>query len=264
MMEDLTPDIDTQTGATEIVATETVAAETGGTETIATERDDAQFIEGLLKGAKKEIDVTEVEPSFPLPGSGAKSDVLLNAIGVFTCKGIAETTVQDLLDAANISRRTFYKYFKNKVDVLESLYKLTAEILSARIKSERSVTNSLSEFIMSCVDIYFDFHATLGPLLRMMTEEARRSGSPLAPHREASIDNVVSLFDDKYYEVEGAHPDRLALYALIWAIESASIDLLTNTDGSEEVVARYKSVMRAFASRIISPSDDDRPDLPLL
>ena len=65
------------------------------------------FVDALLQETEKEIERATEEFSMPLPGQGAKADVLFNAIGVFASKGIADTTVQDLLDAANISRRTF-------------------------------------------------------------------------------------------------------------------------------------------------------------
>ena len=116
---------------------------------------------------------------------------------------------------------------------------------------------------MNCVDLYFDYHASLGPLVRMMTEEARRTDSPLAQHREALIRQVVELFDDKYYEVEGRHLDQLVHYALIWSMESASINLLKNTNCTQSEVDRYKGVMRAVAARVVSSGlAEDCPDLP--
>lgn len=229
------------------------------------EADDTNFIATLLKETERELGNATTHANFPLPGQGAKSDVLFNAIGVFARKGISETTVQDLLEAANISRRTFYKYFKNKVDVLESIYQLAAEMLTTRFNAERASAGSLAEFVMRCVDLYFDYHASLGPLVRMMTEEARRTGSPLAQHREALIKQIVSLFDEKYHEVEGAHLDPLVHYALIWSMESASINLLTNTSCTQVEVDRYKAVMRSVAARVIaSDGDGVRPDLPTI
>lgn len=227
--------------------------------------DDSHFIAALLKETERELDDATAKLNFPLPGQGAKSDVLFNAIGVFARKGITETTVQDLLEAANISRRTFYKYFKNKVDVLESIYQMAAELLTTRFNAERSNTSTLTEFVTRCVDLYFDYHASLGPLVRMMTEEARRTGSPLAEHRQALIEQIVSLFDDKYYEVERKRLDPLVHYALIWSMESASINLLMNTDCTQAEVDRYKEVMRSVAARVIASSaEEGRPKLPTM
>ncbi|MCG8311834.1 MAG: TetR/AcrR family transcriptional regulator [Pseudomonadales bacterium] len=221
------------------------------------------FVEALLQETEKELDRASTQFSFPIPGQGAKSDVLFNSIGVFAQKGIAETTVQDLLDAANISRRTFYKYFKNKVDVLESIYKMAEELLTTRFRVEMSQAQSLSDFVVRCVDVYFDYHISLGPLVRMMTEEARRSDSPLASHREALIKEIVGLFQDKYEEVEKKRLDPQVFYAIIWAMESASIHVLTETGCSVDEVNRWKAVMRSLAARALVSDPDLRPDLPL-
>ena len=40
----------------------------------------------------------------------ARTEILIHSINVFARRGLERTTVQHLLDAAGISRRTFYKY----------------------------------------------------------------------------------------------------------------------------------------------------------
>lgn len=228
---------------------------------------DNVFVDLLMKATEKELDLASVEVNFPIPGQGAKSDVLFNAIGVFTSKGVEDTTVQDLLDAANVSRRTFYKYFKNKVEVLESIYEIAAGLLMARFKAMKKESTSLSDFVVSCVELFFDYHANLGPLIRMMTEEALRAGSPLAPHRASLLEQMVKLFDDRYFEEEGVRLDPKVYYSLIWMMESASINILTNTEATREVVDSFKAVMSAISARAMASNPerwDALPRLPVL
>src|SRR5690606_6734578 len=136
----------------------------------------------------------------------------------------------------NVSRRTFYKYFKNKVDVLESIYEIAAGLLMTRFKAAKKESATLSDFVVSCVELFFDYHANLGPLIRMMTEEALRAESPLAPHRIELQEQMVKLFDDRYFEEEGVRLDPKVYYSLIWMMESASINILTNTAATKDVV----------------------------
>lgn len=223
--------------------------------------DDALLSALLLenqKGAENPLDGFQ----FPVPGQGARASVLFYSIGVFAQKGIAETTVQDLLEAANVSRRTFYKYFRNKVDVLESIYEIASNMLISRFRAEMATAN-VADFVVKCVGLYFDYHTTLGPLVRMMTEEARRSDSPLAQHREKAIEHLVRLFDQKYHEVQGVRLDDQVYYALIWAMESASINLLTNTKCRPEDVQRCKVVMAAIAARVMVNNPEQSVGLPL-
>ncbi|AUM11929.1 TetR/AcrR family transcriptional regulator [Ketobacter alkanivorans] len=224
--------------------------------------EDLSLVDVLLKATQRELGQAKEQFNFPVPGQGAKADVLFNSIGVFTSKGIEDTTVQDLLDAANISRRTFYKYFKNKVDVLESIYQVAAELLVVRFKAVRKDAKSMSEFIVECVEVYFDYHTHLGPLVRMMTEEARRVGSPLASHRETLLAHIVELFDDKYYEIEGVHLDPKVYYSLIWMMESASMNLLSNLPCDQAEVAQYKAVMRAISARVAASDAEQLDSLP--
>lgn len=242
---------------------EDTAIQNQAAETEAVSNSTNTFVEALLHETEKEIGRATVQFNFPVPGQGAKSDVLFNSIGVFAQKGITETTVQDLLDAANISRRTFYKYFKNKVDVLESIYSMASELLTSRFRLEMNQAESLSEFVVRCVDMYFDYHINLGPLVRMMTEEARRSDSPLASHREALIHQLVELFQDKYFQTEKERLDPQVFYAIIWGMESASIHVLTETSCSADEVNRWKLVMRTLAARALVSDPALRPELPL-
>ena len=60
--------------------------------------------------------------------------VLEAARDVFADRGIAGTSVEHLLRAAKVSRRTFYRYFRNKEQVLAGLYALACEVLLTSIR----------------------------------------------------------------------------------------------------------------------------------
>lgn len=225
---------------------------------------DNSLVHVLMKATEKELGLASTELNFPIPGQGAKADVLFNAIGVFASRGVEETTVQDLLDAANVSRRTFYKYFKNKVDVLESIYEIAAGLLMTRFRAAKKESATLSDFVVSCVELFFDYHSNLGPLIRMMTEEALRAESPLAPHRIALQEQMVKLFDDRYFEEEGVRLDPKVYYSLIWMMESASINILTNTAATKDVVDSFKAVMSAISARVMANKPEQWHSLPKL
>lgn len=221
-------------------------------------------MESAVTDQAKNVETNSNEEfSFLAPGKGAKADVLFSSVSVFAQKGIDDTTVQDLLDAANVSRRTFYKYFSNKVDVLETIYKTAEERLIARFRGEKDSAASVQEFVTRCVDIYFDYHTSLGALVRIMTEEARRSGSPLAAHRETLIDELVLMFHAKHRETEGLDVDPQLYYVIIWAMESASMHILTKTPETTAEVDRWKLVMRSLIARAVSDDGSARPELPL-
>lgn len=183
--------------------------------------------------------------------SSARTEILIHAIPVFSTRGLERTTVQHLLDAAAVSRRTFYKYFKNKHDVLESIYEIFVEnmVHMFRIQAQRAAT--VNEVIGNTFAIYFDYHFKLGPILRLMAEEARRTESVLWPHRDKAFQSTAQVLQAEMHRVSGRKHELLVFNAIIWALESCSLHVLTNTDCSEPVLAHYRNVMTGIAEAIL-------------
>lgn len=165
-------------------------------------------------------------PPEVLARSPAKLEILVNSLVLFIERGFAPVTVQDLLDAAGISRRTFYKYFRNKIDVLENLYKLSVDIMVLRYKADIGKATSVEEAARHTVEVFFAYHRDLAPVIRMMQEESVRLDSPLAPHRAHAMATVVQLVNQEVQRIAGRPVDPLLLQSLFWAMEGMSIDLL--------------------------------------
>jgi len=183
--------------------------------------------------------------------SSARIEILIHAISVFSARGLERTTVQHLLDAAGVSRRTFYKYFRNKHDVLESIYEIFVEnmVQMFRAQAERSAT--VSEIITNTFSIYFDYHFQLGSILRLMAEEARRAESVLWPHREKAFQSTALVLQTEMHRVSGRRHDLLVFNTIIWALESCSLHVLNKTDCSAPVLAHYKQVMTGITEAIL-------------
>ena len=182
----------------------------------------------------------------------ARTEILIHSINVFARRGLERTTVQHLLDAAGISRRTFYKYFRNKVDVLESIYQILVENMILRFRNETTQSGSLSEVIRHTCNIYFDYHLSLGPIIRLMMEEARRTDSILAPHRQRAYQAVSLVMQSELERVSGRRLDLLVHRALIWNLENLSLYLLNETDCSPQQVNHCKQVMVGIAEAVLA------------
>lgn len=199
--------------------------------------------------------VTRVLGEQPLDGAArhhARTEIIIHSISVFARRGLERTTVQHLLDAAGISRRTFYKYFRNKLDVLECIYQILVENMMLRFRKEAEKGATLDEVIRHTCDIYFDYHLSLGPIIRLMMEEARRGDSVLAPHRDRAYDAVARVMQAELDRVSGRRLDLLVHKSMIWTLENFSLYLLTETDCEPEAVEHCKSVMIGLAGSILS------------
>lgn len=192
----------------------------------------------------------------PAGRAHARTEILIHSIAVFSRRGLERTTVQDLLDAANISRRTFYKYFRNKYDVLESIYQISVENMILRFRREAERSRSVADVIGNTCNIYFDYHLSLGPIIRLMMEEARRADSVLAPHRATAYETVAGVMQAEMQRVTGRALDTLVYQTLIWTLESYSLDLLNHTDCSADTVTHYKQIMTGIAEAILAGQAD--------
>jgi len=54
----------------------------------------------------------------------------------------------------------------------------------------------------------------------------------------------------------------LVFYALVWALENASLHLLTETPCAEEDIHRYKVAVNAIAAAVMASPGEARSDLP--
>ena len=177
----------------------------------------------------------------PLVGHLQRTNIQLAAISLFARKGLEGVTVGDLLEAAQVSRRTFYKYFANKMAVLEGIYQTAVLLLLARFREMQRVAGSPDAWLRAMVERFFDYHLAVGPIIRMMQEEALRAGSPLAAHRRHAHEEMLRLLVERL-ESELQPRDPLVYRALIWALESASLDLL-GRHASREEIERAKAVL---------------------
>lgn len=168
--------------------------------------------------------------------SFTRTQILIHAMSVFNQHGLEETSVQDLLEAAGISRRTFYKYFSSKLDVLESIFVLACRVMLARFEAEVPATRSRHELLDGFVRIYFDYQFNVGRIVGLMLEESLRSSSPLAPHRQQLLDKVVVLLQREFSRLGMPAQEYWRLMGLLWALEGASLHLLTSPVLAEDDV----------------------------
>jgi AcrR family transcriptional regulator len=179
--------------------------------------------------------------------------ILGGAVSAFARLGFAATRVEDILEAAGISRRTFYKYFSSKEDVLAAVYELaTSEILRA-MRSFPSASSPAERLraIRQGLDIYLDYHVENAQLVRVLVEQAIRSDSPLFPARQRFRAELTQLLDDAVRASTGEAHDPMLYAALISALEGVSLDMLA-TGVTPEAAGRAKCVMNVILTRVLT------------
>ncbi len=175
------------------------------------------------------------------------------AATVFARLGFAATRVEDILAAAGIARRTFYKSFSGKEDVLAAVYQLAIQELLGAMTVAAGRGSDPFAVIREGLDVYLDYHAVNARLLRVLVEQAIRSDSPIFPARKRFRAELARLLDDAVRAKTGKKHDPLLYAALLSALEGLSLELLAGSEAEvdEKAVARAKKVMHLLVERAL-------------
>ncbi len=174
--------------------------------------------------------------------------ILKAALDVFADKGLRDTRVQDLLEAGGIARRTFYKYFQSKEDVLKKLYAFaTEELVSQIVLAQRESDDPLAG-LRAALDAYLEFHLTNHAIARLLIEEAIHSESPLHARRAVFRDELIAALSDATQQLTGRQMDRYVFVALISGLEGVSLELLAGSRTREDLARARATILGMVAA----------------
>ena len=178
-----------------------------------------------------------------LTDSDPAIEIMLKAMPVFVARGVNGTSVNNLIEAVAVSRRTFYKYYSGKVDVLKTIYRAGGELFLSRVNTIVEQAEDVSGLVEEAVGLFFDFHTSIGPLIVLLEEEAMRSESPLAPLRQSIYDRMATVLQNGVRSINGCAPDKMVFFTLIWTLEAASLNLMRDQRYTIDDVSQVRQVV---------------------
>lgn len=173
--------------------------------------------------------------------------ILFGASRVFATKGFRNVSVEDLLEAGQVSRRTFYRFFKSKEDVALAMYTLgTASLVESCRRAVESESDLLVQ-LEKCIDIHLSNAKMMGRLVYVLGGEAQSLESPLHARRMEVHDMLVGMFigSDAAKKV-----DPLFIRTLIFALEQIVRVVLEQGDEGRRVTAESLARARAVMMRV--------------
>jgi AcrR family transcriptional regulator len=184
-----------------------------------------------------------------------RSRIAEAAMQVFSDKGYESAAVADLLEAAGVARRTFYRHFSSKEDVLLELYQMVTRALADEMAEVSTENQDRWSGTLRGLDVYLDFHVKNRKLLLTMLTEARRPSSPLYPLRQRYRQLLVHGLTLALEERAGRRYDPLVSEALFGSLDALSM-LLLQGDAGPEARERVGAVIRGLLDLA---SRDDAP-----
>jgi len=178
--------------------------------------------------------------------------ILRGAANVFADLGVRAASVEDILKAADISRRTFYRLYGGKEDVALELYRFGTEVLVETCKlAVRQETDPLRQF-ERCMDAHLDNAREFGRLVFVLGGEAHRQESTLHARRMAVHDAIVSLFTTG--QNAGKRVEPLLFRALLLSFEAIVRLLLEEADEGRRVTEASLARARRVMARVLTSS----------
>jgi AcrR family transcriptional regulator len=190
------------------------------------------------------------KPGAQLGEDVARGMIIAAAARVFAAKGLRDTSVEDLLEAANVSRRTFYRMFDSKEDVALALYNFGTGALVENWKRAIASADTPLEQFARCIDVYLKNAVTAGRLIFVLGGEATRQESPLHARRMQVHDKLVEM-------LRAAHPDTARIdpwlvRVTLFALESLTREVVAEGDQGRKVTAAAIERARRIIMRMVT------------
>ena len=168
-------------------------------------------------------DTTDRPATTRLPAAERRRQLLEVALQVFADKGFYGTSMNEVAEAAGVTKPVLYQHFTSK----EALYRELVDELGTRL--ERAIVEGVADATGPRQQVEAGFHAYFrwatreGPAFRVLFAEHNRADPVLA----TAIEKVESAVADRvagFIEVEGLSDDerQVLAYGVVGLAESTS------------------------------------------
>ncbi len=193
-------------------------------------------------------------------GDDTRGKVLRGTARAVLEHGVRNCTVQHILDAAPVSRRTFYKQFKSLEHALEALFDTSVGLLERTVLEAARHPADPNERLLAALDAYLALQEMGGSLIVTLQSEAVRIDSPLAPHRTRLLDTMTALFAAEGKALTGRDLDPMVFRALLLGVEGLINDVQQRGPFTAEARAHVRGVIVPLFMRVLELPD--APPLP--
>jgi len=152
--------------------------------------------------------------------------ILEGATRAFARGGYADTTVDDIIVAAGVSRPSFYKFFANKDEVFDHLHEAFSLSMIQMIKGAVLSADDAPTKLENGTEAFLRCIAATGPLARTLHAESRHPGSRLASRYAETVSSMTSFFESEGLKLERGEIDPLIYSGLVAAIEAIGLTLV--------------------------------------
>ena len=185
--------------------------------------------------------------------ASTRGRILSASAQVILQKGVRDASVKDILETADICRRTFYQHFKSKDDAFRALYReeATDRLYNAMNDAILAESDPFGR-VLASVDAFLNFEQTGGSLLARLQSEALNGESSLHEARVEVFDRLVVLVDKTVQDNLGIAFDPMIYRTLFLGIEGIVVHEQNQQALDAEQLARIRRVIRPMVVGIFA------------
>ncbi|MGD8862534.1 MAG: TetR/AcrR family transcriptional regulator [Myxococcales bacterium] len=184
--------------------------------------------------------VTASEQEVPV-----RTRVLRGAAEAFGRLGYGATAVEAILAEAGVSRRTFYKHFRSKEDVLRVLFDNSVGMLLSAVEDAGKRPAHASDRLEAAVEAYVRVHAKAGRLARVLLLEQFSPGSPLARQRDTAMARFAEVLSASVVRAGAPEPDPILVRGVVAGINEVAVQMAAAyADGEWDERRAKAAIMR--------------------
>ncbi len=170
-------------------------------------------------------------------------------VRLFIQKGYDATTIDDIASAADISRRTFFHYFKSKDEILLSLQGSMGELIAARV-ADSSPGKRPFEVVRQAI---LDICATFPAEEMMALDRVMRSSEAVRARKHASFvqheQTLLSAMRNRWPQPERG-VELAAIAMACFGVVRLALDVMAQEDARRPLVDLLQEQFSALEASI--------------
>lgn len=196
--------------------------------------------------------------------SGKRQRILKGALRAFAKNGFYNTRVSEIASEAGVADGTIYLYFKNKDDLLISLFEDRMEYIIDRLGRElKAVDGDILERLRSFVHLHFRLAVEHRDLAEFITVELRQSAKFVKEYENPKFADYLkmlhSLIDEGQREgvLRSDLDSRLITRALFGALDEVLLQLALAEQAPTDVSDEAHQIAEMFIDGLLVHSEVD-------
>lgn len=193
-------------------------------------------------------------------GSNEKRErILEGALRAFAKKGFYNTRISEVAAEAGVADGTIYLYFKNKDDVLISLFEDRMEWLIERLTNElQGPEGDLETKIRALIHLHFQLAVDEPDLAEFITVELRQSSKFVKEYNNPKFYDYLSILHEMIVKgqddgiVRSDVDARLVSRMLFGALDEVLLSLTLSRAGSDDVEVKARQVADVFIQGLLA------------